>query len=246
MKLRIKFGKKGAVRFIGHLDIMRYFQKALRRAGFDLTYTRGFHPHPVLSFAAPLGLGLESCGEYMDLEVDSLTSTGSLTKQLNLEMAEGIDIFHISLLREDAKNAMASLAAADYQVRFRPMTEGEHESERPAPPDTDALQEMVRNFLDKDSLPVEKKTKKGTARIDLRPLVHELYVREDGSLFMKLHASSAANVRPELLVCALTGEEAYLTSPHLLFICRLEMYAQEGEGEESCFIPFYQYQAVSE
>ena len=60
MKVRIKFAKKGTMKFIGHLDIMRYFQKAIRRAGIDIAYSEGFSPHQIMSFAAPLGVGLES------------------------------------------------------------------------------------------------------------------------------------------------------------------------------------------
>ena len=74
MKLRIKFRKYGPIRFIGHLDVMRFFQKANRRAELDVAYTGGFSPHQIVSFAAPLGVGLTNNGEYMDLEVHSLTS----------------------------------------------------------------------------------------------------------------------------------------------------------------------------
>jgi len=72
MKLRIKFSKQGPVKFVGHLDVMRYFQKAMRRAGIDIKYSEGFSPHQIMSFAAPLGVGLTSNGEYMDIEVNSL------------------------------------------------------------------------------------------------------------------------------------------------------------------------------
>ena len=58
MKLRIKFNKFGAVKFIGHLDVMRFFQKALRRADIDVAYSGGFSPHQIMSFASPLGVGL--------------------------------------------------------------------------------------------------------------------------------------------------------------------------------------------
>ena len=60
MKVRIKFRKQGVMKFIGHLDVMRYFQKAIRRADIDIAYTEGFSPHMILSFAAPLGVGLTS------------------------------------------------------------------------------------------------------------------------------------------------------------------------------------------
>ena len=67
MKIRVKFSKHGAMKFIGHLDIMRYFQKAIRRAEIPIVFTEGFSPHMVMSFASPLGVGIESEGEYMDI-----------------------------------------------------------------------------------------------------------------------------------------------------------------------------------
>ena len=75
MKLRIKFRKYGAVRFIGHLDLMRFFQKMIRRADIDIAYSQGFSPHQIMSFAAPLGVGLESNGEYVDVEMNSVTTS---------------------------------------------------------------------------------------------------------------------------------------------------------------------------
>ena len=72
MKVRMRFSKSGTMKFIGHLDIMRYFQKAFRRSGIDIAYSGGFSPHQIMSFAAPLGVGLESDGEYLDVELNSL------------------------------------------------------------------------------------------------------------------------------------------------------------------------------
>ena len=71
MKIRIKVRKYGVMKFIGHLDMMRYFQKAMRRAEIDIAYSEGFSPHQIMSFAAPLGVGITSDGEYLDIEVHS-------------------------------------------------------------------------------------------------------------------------------------------------------------------------------
>ena len=75
MKIRIKFKKYGPMKFIGHLDVMRYFQKAMRRAGVDICYSGGFSPHQIMSFASPLGVGVTSQGEYVDIEVNSTESS---------------------------------------------------------------------------------------------------------------------------------------------------------------------------
>ena len=92
MRIRVKFRKYGAMKFIGHLDMMRYFQRAIRRAQIDIAYSEGFHPHPLMSFAAPLGVGITSDGEYFDISVHSTdTSEVSLTR-LNEAMAEGVEV----------------------------------------------------------------------------------------------------------------------------------------------------------
>ena len=69
LKVRIKFRKYGAMKFIGHLDMMRYFQKAMRRAGIPIAFSGGYSPHMIMSFANPLGVGLTSEGEYFDIEL---------------------------------------------------------------------------------------------------------------------------------------------------------------------------------
>ena len=109
-KLRIKFKKYGPIRYIGHLDVMRFFQKAIRRAGIDVAYTGGYSPHQIMTFAAPLGVGLESNGEYMDIDV---------VERLNGASVPGIEIVSANVLPDDAGNAMASVAAAAYTVSFR-------------------------------------------------------------------------------------------------------------------------------
>lgn len=83
MKVRVKFRKYGPVRFIGHLDVMRFFQKAIRRADLDIAYTAGYSPHQIMSFASPLGVGLESNGEYMDIELNTVSTSQDMIDRLN-------------------------------------------------------------------------------------------------------------------------------------------------------------------
>ena len=89
MKVRVKFAKEGAMKFIGHLDIMRYFQKAIKRAGIDVAYSEGFSPHMIMSFAAPLGVGVTSTAEYFDMEINMPISGKEAVKRLNEVMVEG-------------------------------------------------------------------------------------------------------------------------------------------------------------
>ena len=119
MMVRVKFAKYGPLRFTGHLDVLRFFQKAIRRAGLDVVYTHGFNPHQVMSFAAPLGVGLCSVGEYMDVEIASSDGAEDFKKRLQEACPYGIDILSVKMLPEKAGNAMASVAAATYAVAFK-------------------------------------------------------------------------------------------------------------------------------
>lgn len=99
MMVRVKFAKYGPLRFTGHLDVLRFFQKAIRRAGLDVVYTHGFNPHQVMSFAAPLGVGLCSVGEYMDVEIASSDGAEDFKERLQEACPYGIDIrsFHATI-----------------------------------------------------------------------------------------------------------------------------------------------------
>ena len=92
LKVRIKFRKYGIMRFIGHLDVMRFFQKAMRRAQIPIAFTGGYSPHMIMSFAQPLGIGLTSDAEYMDIELAGEISSSEALQALNQVMAEGIEV----------------------------------------------------------------------------------------------------------------------------------------------------------
>ena len=173
MKVRIKFSKHGPVKFIGHLDVMRYFQKAMRRASIDIKYSEGFSPHQIMSFASPLGVGLISNGEYMDIEVNSPVDCGEMMEQLNSVMVEGIQVLECHKLEDHAGNGMALVAAADYTVFFR---------EGKAPADAKAFFQGMEEFYAQEHIVILKKTKKGEREVDIKPLIYELRAGEDLSL----------------------------------------------------------------
>ena len=111
MDVRVRFTKYGPIKYVGHLDLMRYFQKALRRSGLPLSFTKGFSPHPILSFASPLGVGITSEGEYMDFSLDQDVPLCEISEKLNAEQAYGIEILSVTE-RKSTKKAMSELAAA--------------------------------------------------------------------------------------------------------------------------------------
>lgn len=219
MKVRIKFSKEGPVKFIGHLDIMRYFQKAIRRADIDIAYSMGFNPHQIMSFASPLSVGHESSGEYFDIELNSMTDTEDIKNRLNKVMTDGIKIIKVAALDEGEGNAMASVAAADYLVRF---------CDKLTLPDD--FKEKLTDYYEQEHIYVTKKTKKSEKEIDLKEGIYKLQVRDDG-VFMQLDAGSGSNLKPGF-VMEHFFETIGVELPEFPFrIRRLETYRRTKKGK---------------
>ena len=220
MKIRIKFQKYGIMRFIGHLDMMRYFQKAIRRADIDIAYSEGFSPHQIMSFAAPLGVGITSDGEYLDIEVHSSKSSEESLKALNEAMVEGVEVVEYKQLPEGTKNAMSSVAAADYIVTFK-------EKEK-NPFTLELLSKALEEFYgEQEEILITKQTKKSERTMDLKPLVYDFHMTEkDGkpAFYLNLCTGSTDNVKPELVVEALFTHMGLEYNPSAIQIHRIDVY----------------------
>lgn len=225
MRVRIKFSKHGVVKFIGHLDIMRYFQKAIRRSGIDIAYSSGFSPHQIMSFAAPLGVGYCSNGEYMDIEVNSHQGSDQMLTALNEVMVEGIEVLSVVALPDHAGNAMASVAAAGYTIEWKEGYE----------PLAD-LEKTVEAFLNRDTIPVVKQTKKSELSLDLKPGIYELTAKEN-CLYFLVDASSSGNIKPTLLLEALYRFAGQEFDPLAVQITREETYTALIDGERRTLVP---------
>ena len=221
MKVRIKFAKQGAMKFIGHLDIMRYFQKAVKRAGLDAAYSEGFSPHMIMSFAAPLGVGVTSEGEYFDLELKTPMPSKEAVERLNQVMVEGMEVLSVREVPEGKKGkAMSLVAAADYLVSFR---EGMEPGEN--------WKEKVPAFIEQQEIRILKKTKKNEKEVDIKPYIYEMEIRGE-SIFLKLAAGSVKNTKPELVMEAFYGFCGQEFQPLSLLIHRMEVYGDLGEEGE--------------
>lgn len=210
MKIRIRFEKQGQMKFIGHLDMVRFFQKVMRRANVDICYSEGFSPHQKMSFAAPLSVGVISEGEYFDIEVNSSLSSKEMIKNINAQNVEGVKVVSYKELPEGAKNAMSIVAGADYFVYTDLFTE-----------------EQVNDFYAQDEINILKKTKKSEKIVDIKPMIHEMKFNEDG-IFMKVSQGSAANLKPDLVMSALeqfTGAKL----PEFVQYERMDMYCLEND-----------------
>lgn len=254
MKIRIKFEKYGVMKFIGHLDVMRFFQKAIRRAGIDIRFSEGFSPHPVMSFAAPLGVGMESMGEYLDIEANSMTSEEEMKEALNREMTEGISIVSVRVLPDSERNAMASVAAAGYQIIGSPKdpeaNAGKDSANGIVPGlSIEETREKLAAFYARDHIMVMKKTKKGERELDLKPGIFSLNIEEVPGPFqenrescqaitMLVDASSSGNIKPSMVFEAFCSTCGIVPEPYSYRIIRTDTLmnlAKEGELPE--FVP---------
>lgn len=229
MKLRIKYEKTGVLRFIGHLDVMRYFQKAIRRAKLDVAYSKGFSPHQIISFAAPMPLGMTSSGEYFDGEFESVTSASDMMNRLNAVMAEGIRVLDITQLPDKAKSSMAEVSASDYFIYKNDESENDY---------IDRLTASIDALMSKDEINVLKKTKTKEEMSDIKPYIYELksfeYDMMEG-IYMLLASGSRMNLKPDLVIGALAEHAGIEYSPYDYRVHRIETYM----GEEGAFAPLY-------
>ncbi len=224
MKARIKFRKYGAMKFIGHLDVMRFFQKAVRRADIPIAFTGGYSPHMVMSFAQPLGVGITSDGEYVDIELTEKICSEDAVRRLNQVTVEGIDIVSFVEVPDDKKaGGMTITAAADYQV-FLLESAKSSDVRLPLP---EAWREDIPRFLSEEQIVVLKKTKKSEKEVDIRPMIYKMEA-EAADVRLFLAAGSEQNLKPDLVMEAFL---AYVDSSGLpLHYHRVDLYAKNGNG----------------
>ncbi len=237
MKVRIKFTKKGSMRFIGHLDTQRYFQRLNRRAGLNVAYSEGFSPHQKMSFAMPLSVGCESEGEYFDLELkDDAETTGngisseSMIALLNSHSVSDIRVTECVMLPEKAEKAMASVRAADYKVCFREGYEPGFDLCSFIDGFNKAETFMVKKYSKKAKKKHKKKDRSNSIEndykeTDLKKLVYRIEMNEENNtVFMQVSAGSAENIKPELVIKSLYEKAGEELQDHALMITRSELY----------------------
>ncbi len=229
MRVRVKYAKQGLMRFIGHLDMMRYFQKACRRAGIDVVYTEGLSPHMSMSFALPLGVGMTSDSEYVDVDLVESMPGREIVSRLNCSVPEGI---HFIEAREipigKAHKGMNLAARADFTL---------HMKRDPSGNGWDASwKEDFLRWLDQQEIMVMKKGKKTLKEINIRPLIYEARF-EGEDLMLGLSAGLDRNIRPELVMQAFAQQTERAYQPFLFSINRDEVYADRGNEQEHAFVP---------
>ncbi len=190
INMRIFYTKTGRAKYISHLDVNRCMQRALKRSGLPCWYTEGFNPHLYITFPLPISLGHQSLCESMDIKIDESVSPEEIREKLSAALPEGFCITKVAapVMKPDR------IAFAEYEILFA--------SDNDAP---SIIAERFSEFMEQDTILVEKKTKKGLQEIDIKPYIFIRSV-EPCNAYVRLHARFTASImqtiNPQLLLNA--------------------------------------------
>jgi len=178
-RLRVRFDKKGLLRFISHRDLMRLFERALRRAALPLAMTQGYNPHPRISFPMALGTGIAGEDEVMEFELQEWLPATAVRESLALQLPPGITLREVRAVRPGGGSTVTGIS---YRVRFL---------QEPS-----LTKERVRALLQQRSIPVRRRRKGADKDVDIRPFLKDL--RLDGDvLTMDCCVDQGSTTRPE-------------------------------------------------
>ncbi|MCR4586778.1 MAG: TIGR03936 family radical SAM-associated protein, partial [Lachnospiraceae bacterium] len=168
---------------------------------------------------SPLGVGVCSNGEYLDVTLNSATTSEDMIRRMNEQTVEGIDILAFQELPENAEKAMSAVAAASYTVDFRP------EAGLSIPD----LEQTVQDFYAQDSIIIRKQGKKTVTEVDLKEHIHELTVK-DGKVYMLVDTGSVTHIKPMLIMeqlCKAAGIED--VTDYQFLITREDTYLKQED-----------------
>jgi radical SAM-linked protein len=203
MRIRITFVKQGALRYTGHLDLHKLWERAARRAELPLAYSRGFHPQPKMNMAAALPLGFSSRCEVLDMKLEHEIDLDALPIRLNSTLPSGLQVLQVQEVEDRAPALQTQVEAAEYEVT---LTE---------PVERSALERGFAAVIGSESIPRERRGK----TYDLRPLIEELKLLTDGKILVRLAAREGATGRPEevLDVLGIAFQQTRIERTRLVF-----------------------------
>lgn len=222
---RMKFAKGEEVKYISHLDLQRTFQRALRRANISVAYSQGFNPHPKISFAMALAVGMTSEGEYIDVELNHPMDPDVLKMRLNHTLPKGLAIRNSRISENKHPSLMSVIRKGIYRIRIQ-------WAKKMDPVD---MERLIGDFLNEDEILMEKTNKKGKRIVkNIRPFIDEITLMHwDANgmeLSMILGAGSQNNLKPELVVEKLMHHNRELDQEYSVRVHRKELLAEGGNS----------------
>jgi radical SAM-linked protein len=184
---RLRFTKTGKLRFLSHHDLMRLFERALRRSALPLRMTEGYNPHPILSFPTALGLGIESLDEVLELELTAWTPPAKVEAAIAEQLPEGVKVTKVEPF---ARRDRSAVEYVEYEARFP----------GGADPTTGA-----KEFLSKPELWIDRPSDKGSKKVELRRYVIAI-VTEPGRALLRIRVTDQGTAKPEEVLRAIGVE----------------------------------------
>ena len=201
MRMLVEFRKDDIVRHLGLLDLQRTMQRALRRSGLPIKYSSGFNPHIVMSFASALSTGIPGDAELLDVSLSGEVTERECLEAMNRVLPPSLPVTRVRLVEDGFPKVMAALRQAEYRIRLS----GEG---------TDAIVAAIPAFLAETEIMAMRKSKRGEALVNIRPMLHALTAEHSGSEEAVLQARvsfvETATLKPDLLLSSLA---AYANSP---------------------------------
>jgi len=198
-RLRIKFRRGSDLKYISHLDLTRVWLRALRRADIPLVYSEGFSPHPRISIAAPLSVGVVGENELMDIETTKPFSPHWFINSVNRQLPHGIEVTEVFPVASSVASLQSMVRFARYRVEIA------------TDKDSVEIETDINNLLDLAALPWHHERDTGRRNYDLRPLIEDIILVgcENGvcTLDMKLRCDEVGSGRPEQVALALGFKE---------------------------------------
>ena len=219
MRMMVVFEKGAALRHIGHLDLMRTMQRALRRSGLPIKYSNGFNPHIRLSFAAPLSVGVIGERELMEVPLEDGVTAESFIAGMNAVLPKCLQIRFCRSVEDEFPALMSLVAGADYRIVIRKTPDGTKTAER------------FGDFMALESYVASRRTKSGENPCDIRPFVLGGACTENENAFeITLHTAALKEgmLKPSLWLDSLrefAGCEAF---PHEIY--RSSILARRADG----------------
>lgn len=207
MRIGVKFGRTGLGRFLSHLDLQDMFSRAIRRAGIPAQYSSGFHPHMNMAFASAMAVGLETEGDYFELQTLGELDCAAAKKALEEQMPAGFAICALGVLPEKMGKLMALAVRAEYEIME---------------PDA-AFSAWLAQLLEQESFIIEKQRKGKTRQMDLRPLIYEAEMGQ--AIRLMLGNFGAETVTPKLLIAE---AEKQLGGLEQMRMIRKDLFAEQN------------------
>ena len=206
MRIRITYAKLGNLRFIGHLDLQRLFERALRRTNLPLRYTQGFSPHMRINLASALPLGFIGEAEQMDFWLDQDVPLDEISNRLSKSLPAELILKDLQVIDNQLPSLQASLLSSEYEIAL------------PADIDSETLRDQIKTLLAQDSLPVQRRKK----TVDLKNLILEWQLVNEAPkplLEITMKSTPLENGRPDelLVLFGIDPADCVITRTKLIF-----------------------------